>query len=259
MPPKKEARLAREHKLASALPSLDYEDLESRPFNHLALELGQHFTVTGMTGSGKSYFSVALMEYLRRQYPKVPRYILDSTWDDKNLKFVPYPKIHEGNVPPDAVSDGTYTHVWRPDTDDLDIYNQWMHKILYMRKPAIVLLDDIASFTKDGAVDLDGHIVLMKQGRKHGITIINGSQEISHVSSTVFKQMTYFVQFLLLNNAYEWSAARRYLNIAKEEQHSPTAKYGFFLRRMDGNFPAKEYKSIHELFGQHFRLITPGS
>lgn len=194
-----------------------------------------------------------LLEYLRRQYPNVPRYFLDSTWDEKNLSFLPYPRVIEGNVPPDIMSSSTYTQVWRPDTDDLGMYDDWMQKILRARKPAIVVLDDIASFTKGGRIDLDGHIKLLRQGRKHGITVINGTQQISHVTSTVFQMMTFFVQFLLLQDVYEWSRARRYLNIKTEEQHAPTAKYGFFMRRMDGNFPAREYRSIHELFGRQFR------
>jgi hypothetical protein len=206
-----------------------------------------------MTGSGKSYFAVMLLEYLRRQYPTVPRYFLDSTWDDKNLGIIPYPKVIEGNTPPDTMINSAYTQVWRPFIDDLEMYDQWMKKILYARKRCIVVLDDIASFTDGGKVDLDGHIMLMKQGRKHGITVINGTQELSNVTSSVFKQMTFFVQFILLQNTYEWSTARRYLNILKEDQHMPNAKYGFFMRRMDGNFPAREYRSLHELFGQHFR------
>lgn len=206
-----------------------------------------------MTGSGKSYFSIHLLEFLRRQYPKVPRYFLDSTWDDKNLAHIPYPRIIEGDKPPDAMNDCTYTQVWRPIRDDLAVYDEWMKKILYKRKPCIVLLDDIASFTKGGRVDLDGHMMLMKQGRKHGITVINGSQQLSHVTAPVFQQMTFFVQFRLLQDVYEWSTARRYLNILKEDQRAPAAKYGFHMRRMDGNFPAKEYRSIHELFGPHFK------
>lgn len=242
--------------MGKKLPALTVSESEAehRPLNSIAANLGQHWSIVGMTGSGKSYFGVSLLEYLRRQYPRVPRYFLDSTWDDKNLSLIPYPRVIEGDKPPDAIHDSTYTQVWRPIRDDLETYDAWMKKILYARKACIVVLDDIASFTKGGRVDLDGHMMLMKQGRKHGITVINGSQQISHVTSSVFQMMTYFVQFLLLQDVYEWSAARRYLNIVKEEQRMPSAKYGFFMRRMDGNFPMKEYRSLHELFGRHFHV-----
>lgn len=225
------------------------EDTEPRPYNSLAVQLGQHWSVVGKTGSGKTRFALGLLEYYRRQFPKVPRYVLNSTDDD--MPEIHAPREYRGNTPPDVLNDPTYTQVWIPDTDDLGAYNEWMLKILYARKKAIVLLDEIASLTgysKQIEV-LEGHFKLLKQGRKKGVTIINETQELSRVPLVMFRQMTYFVQFRINNDFNELSRARSYLDMTKEEHHQPLAPFGFHLRRTDGNFPSREYRSMHDLFG----------
>jgi hypothetical protein len=232
--------------------SVSEEEAEPRQYNHLAVKLGQHWSVVGKTGSGKTRFSLALLEYYRRQFPHVPRYVLNSTDDD--MPEIKFPREIRGNTPPDIQHDSTYTQVWIPDTDDLDAYNEWLLKILYARKKAIVLLDEIASLTGYGKQVgiLEGHFKILKQGRKHGITIINETQELSRVPLVMFRQMEYFVLFRINNDAYEISTARKYLEVERDDYRPPHASFGFHLKRT-GNFPAREYRSMHDLFGQHFR------
>lgn len=244
-----------ELELANRIPveSVSEEEAEVKPHNHLALKLGQHWTIVGATESGKTRFSLALLEYYRRQFPHVPRYVCNSTDDD--MPEIKFPVEIRGNKPPDVLHSPTYTCVWIPDTDDLDAYNEWLLKILYMRKPAIVLLDEIASLTGYGKQVgvLEGHYKILKQGRKHGITVINETQELSKVPLVMFRQMTWFAQFRLNNDTFETSSARRYLDLSREEYRQPSAPFGFHLKRTRGNFPAREYRSMHDLFGQHFR------
>lgn len=228
---------------------VDYEEANVRPHNNLALQLGQHWTVVGKTGSGKTRFSLGLLEYCRRQWPRVPRYVLNSTDDD--MPEIHAPREYRGNHVPDIITDAAYTQVWVPDTDDLEAYNQWLLKILYRRQRAIVLLDEIASLTgysKQIGV-LEGHVKLLKQGRKMGITVINATQELSRVPLVMFRQMTYFVQFRINNDFNELARARSYLDQSREEHHQPLAPFGFHMRRTDGSYPSREYRSMHELFG----------
>ncbi len=244
-----------ELELAERVPveSVSEEEAEVKPYNALAARLGQHWTVVGATESGKTRFSLALLEFLRRQFPHVPRYVLNSTDDD--MPEIKFPREIRGNYVPDILHDAVYTQVWTPDTDDLEAYNKWLLKILYARKPAIVLLDEIASLTGYGREVgvLEGHYKLLKQGRKHGITVINETQELSRVPLVMFRQMTWFAQFRLNNDTFETSSARRYLDVSKEEYHQPTAPFGFHLKRTRGNFPAREYRSYHDLFGRNLR------
>ncbi len=232
--------------LASRTP-VEYvseEETQAKPYNHLAVRLGQHWTIVGATESGKTRFSLALLEYYRRQFPHVPRYVCNSTDDD--MPEIRFPREVRGNHPPDIMRDSTYTQVWIPDTDDLDAYNEWLLKIL----------DEIASLTGYGKSVgiLEGHYKILKQGRKHGITVINETQETSRVPLVMFRQMTYFVQFRINNDVTELSNARRYLDIPKESYGQPKAPFGFHLKRTRGNFPAQEYRSYHDLFGQHFKV-----
>lgn len=226
---------------------LDDEDTAVRPLNSLPTKLGQHWAIVGKTGSGKTRFTLALLEYLRRMHPKVPRYVLNSTADDM-------PEIHApltvyGDTAPDTMNDGTYTQVWTPDTDNLDQYNTWMMKILQKRQPAIVVIDEIASLTGNSKQIkvLEGHMKLLKQGRKHGMTIINETQELTRVPMVMFRQMEYYVQFRIGKDTHEQAMARSYLDIPKEQQKQPSAPYGFFLKR-DGLNAVKEYRSMNELF-----------
>jgi len=224
------------------------EDAEVRPYNSLALKLGQHWSVVGKTGSGKTRFALGLLEYYRRQFPHVPRFVLNST--DDEMPEIHAPREYRGNHPPDVSFDPTYTTVWIPDTDDLEAYSIWLLKILYARKPAIVLLDEIASLTGYSVQVgiLEGHFKLLKQGRKKGVVVINETQELSRVPLVMFRQMEYFAQFRLNNDVNEMASARRYLEVDKKDYHQPLAPFGFHLKRT-GNFPSREYRSMHELFG----------
>jgi len=238
-----------EKSIAANVPVYHVEesDILPRPLNGLPTKTGSHWAVVGKTGSGKTRFSLGLLEYYRRLVPKVPRYILNSTADD--MPEVHAPMTFYGNTPPDTMNDGTYTQVWTPDTDNLDAYNQWMMKILNAMRPAIVLIDEVASLTDNSKQIrvLEGHMKLLKQGRKHGITVINETQELTRVPTVMFNQMEYYVQFRINNDITQASAARRYLDVTKSEYKQPSAPYGFFLKR-SGLHTVKEYRSMNELF-----------
>jgi len=213
-----------------------------------AFDLGQHWTVAGATGAGKTLFSKELMEHYRRKFPNARRFVLNSTADPQ-LEDLVGGKIHYGNsLPPKH--DPAFCTIWTPDTDDMGAYNSWLLNLLYAREPAVVLLDDIASLVGYGRTlsILDGHMKIMKQGRKHGITIINGTQEMTRVPLMMFRQMSHFVQLRLSNDPIDLSYARKYLDIPKEVQRAPRSDYGFFYKRIGIKFPVEEYDSYTQFF-----------
>lgn len=199
--------------------------------------------MVGMTGSGKTRFSTGLLEYLRRRNPHAKRYVLDSTED--GFEGVIGKLEVRGNKVPDLIRDPTFTQIWIPDTDVPALYAAWFEKILYKREPAIVLIDEIASIEAEAEEAL---IKLLKQGRKHGITVINLTQEIANVTSTIFRQMTHMAAFRINEEVYDLSMTRRYLRVPKEEQRQPTSQYGFFYRRTDGIFAMREFPSMQAFF-----------
>jgi hypothetical protein len=93
----------------------------------------------------------------------------------------------------------------------------------------------------------------MKQGRKHGITVINGTQEMTRVPLMMFRQMTHFVQMRLGNDPTDLAYARRYLGIAKEEQHPPHSEFGLFYKRVGVKYPHEEYDSYTQFFHKRKR------
>lgn len=228
---------------------VDYAALEKRPLNTLGIHLSEHWAVVGKTGSGKTHFAKDLVEYLRRQYPHAKRYILDSTEDGMD-EIVGRLDVR-GNKVPDLLRNSTYTQIWTPDTDSPTAYNEWFEKILYAREPAVVLVDELASLTNGKSGDPpDGFIKLMKQGRKHGVTVINLTQEIARVSPTIFRQMSHFVLFRINAETYDMTMARKYLEVDKERQKQPSSRYGFFYRRTDPPTEAREFASAQVFFNQ---------
>ena len=230
------------------LVSIRYEPRDfARPRNDLNVHLGEHWTVVGKNGSGKTYFAMAgLLEYLRKQYPGVKRYVLDSTADESIEKLVWAPLYIEGNHPPDLLRDPTYTLVWQPHNSKLPRqYTEWFERLNDAREEMIVVIDEAASLVGPALEALEG---LLKQVRKHGGTMIILTQEITRVDLTIFRQMTHFAQFLLNPEVYDLARARNYLAISKEEQHPPHHEYGFFYRKTKGNYPMKEYRDMREFF-----------
>lgn len=215
--------------------------------NKLGIHLGEHFAIVGITGSGKTHMAKDLLEYLRRQYPHAKRYVLDSTED--GMDGIVGRMDYYGNKIPDLVRNSAHTQIWTPDTDVPANYNSWFEKILYAREPAIVFVDEIASLTNGKSGDVpDGFIKLLKQGRKHDITVISLTQEIARVPLTMFRQMKHFILFRINNETYDLARARSYLNVSKEDQRHPVGKYGFFYRRTDGDYSPKEFMHVQHFF-----------
>src|ERR1051326_5010440 len=203
---------AREREIARNVPVIAPQETSVRPRNTLGAHLGEHWTIAGKTGSGKTRFCMALLDWYRVQFPNAKRYVLDSTGD--GMPEVHSPLIYEGDRIPDRMTHTAYTQVWIPDTDNIENYDTWLTKILYAREPAIVLLDEVASLSAYGSGGvIPGHFKLMKLGRKHGITVLNGTQELSRVPMVMFRQMKWFVQFKLNRDVYELARARNYLDI----------------------------------------------
>lgn len=227
----------------------DTSSEEPRPRNELGIYLGEHIGVVGATGTGKTVFTCdGLLRYLTFQYPEVPRYVLDSTGDPDMDRLIPNSLHVDGNHHPDLLRNSARTLIWTPNNSKIPReYNTWFDQLNDSRRPAIVVLDEIASITKEA---LDGLETLFKQLRKHGGTVIAETQEIAKVDTTVFRQLTHFFQFTISPEQYDTTMARKYLMIPKEEYEQPKSQYGFHYRRLRGNYQSVEYQDMQHFFGQ---------
>jgi Cdc6-like AAA superfamily ATPase len=224
---------------------------EPTPANALNIHLGEHWGIVGKTGSGKTHFTLkGLLAYLQKQYPTVPRYVLDSTADPKISSLIPDALIVDGNEPPDLLRDAKQTQVWTPINSKIpDAYNRWFQRLNDARKPCIVVIDEIASITGKAEEGLEG---LFKQLRKHGGTVIAETQEIAKVNTTYFRQLTHFVTFRINPETYDVTQARKYLDIPKEEYHQPRFKHGFHYRNTSEDTPVQEYQDMLGFFERDY-------
>lgn len=227
--------------------TISHEDV-ARPANRLLIRLGEHITVVGMTGSGKTYFAVkGLLEYMRRQYPHAKRYVIDSTADPDLPQMLHAPIIVRGNNAPGRLKNPAYTLLWTPDNSKIPAsYAQFFDRLNDAREPTILLIDEVASITAEAEAALE---TLLKQLRKHSGTCICLTQQIAAVDGTLFRQMSHFFQFLIQNEVYDQARARSYLNLSKEEHHQPRWEHGFFHRRTRGIETAREYRDMRDFFG----------
>ena len=224
--------------------SLDYKEAERVSHNKLGFELGEHWAIVGGTGSGKTTGAIALLEYLRRHNLHAFRYVHDASYDPDAFSQVYAPLPVYGDKAPDLLATSLQTQVWTPNTVDEYENEIWFKRHVDAREPSIILVDEAAAVK-----DVQSFVTLLKWGRKHDTTVIVCTQKIAKVPSEIFDMCTHFMQFRLNRNPYEWQRARELLNIYSDEQKAPFNKHGFFYRRLDGPYLAKEYRDYKEFFG----------
>ena len=222
---------------------------EARPSSHLNINLGEHWGIVAPTGGGKTVFTCrGLLVYMQRMFPHVPRYLLDSTADPDMPRLLPDAIFVEGNHMPDLLKSPEKTLVWTPRNSKLPAeYARWFDNFIDSRTPAIIVLDEIASITRQALESMEA---LFKQLRKHGGTVAAETQRIAKVDTDIFSQLSHFIVFTVID-PYDTQQARNYLNIPKEEYVPPSNKYGFHYRRTrGGQYAAKEYADMHDFFGE---------
>ena len=235
---------------SESFPDDNPEDY-AQPPDTVGWKLSEHGAVVGATGSGKTFFTVAgLLPHFAYQYPEAKRYILDSTDDPAILRNLPPDTTHVfGNEAPDLLRSTGMTQLWTPRNSKIPHdYAKWFRSLNDAREKQIVVIDEIASITREAEEELE---VLLKQLRKHGGTVICLTQQIAKVTTTLFSQVTHYFQFAMGDERYDSAQSRRYLRMSKEEQRDPLYQYGFFYRRTRGNNPFEEYSGMDAFLRRH--------
>ena len=245
--PRKKQQLKYDNSYDNSNDYLIEEEDNARFADFLQIGLGEHIGIVARTGAGKTHFvAKGLLPYFEQYHKKTPRYFIDSTADPKIPNMIKNAIWYEGNNPPDLLQDTSKTLVWTPDNSEIPLqYANFMKRLNDSRKPAIVVVDEAASMTKQAESALE---TLCRQMRKHGGTVIIETQQIAKMSTTYFSQLTHFLLFTINPEIYDMSQARRYLQVPKEEQRQPLYEHGFFYRRLDNKSSVVEYNDVSDFF-----------
>lgn len=165
---------------------------------------------------------------LSKVSPADPIYILDSKGDPKD--FGGFRGIIEDDKPPRPLKGGGI-QVWRPSFDNLMAYDEWFEAIREERRPAVVVVDELATISDKSGQAVQGFQKLQKMGRGLEITTVTFTQELAGIDRRIIGQVTHFVRFGLLQD-YD----RRRANVLMgrdPKAPEPPHKYGFWYLRMD--------------------------
>lgn len=180
-----------------------------------------------MTGTGKSTFAVHLAQELRRLYPTVGLYVLDSKGDPL---FARWPGFDSGEAPPPPLREPGGVQIWSPPWDDLAGYDAWLGGILKARRPAIVFVDELSSLGANrGAAFVTNFARVLKQGRALGISAIVLSQEAAYIPRQVANQATHAVVFRLQDEVDQRRAAKL---LGLPAPRDPAREFAFHYRRL---------------------------
>lgn len=188
-----------------------------------------------------------LIKELHGLWPDVPVTILDSKvqgdFDDwysmKNMEVI------QSEDPPELNTKGY--QIWQPSYDDFDIYDHWFGQILRVPGRRITLIDEIANISNKQGDAPRNFVLLLKQGRKPQKCVINGTQEMAYTPKQIRTQTTHVTRFRMADTGYDNQKANRIMG-RPNNAPEPSAKYGFFYRRITEFSEAVEYDSAQDFF-----------
>lgn len=199
-----------------------------------------------MTGTGKTSFTRDLIRFLRREYPALRTYVLDSKaiGDFDDLRGV-----IRSEEPPDALRTAGAIQVWQPPDDNRDHYNAWFERILHARKPALVVVDELSSIVGErGDRTPIGFAKLQKQGRGLDISVISLTQEAHYIPRTILGQATHLIRFRLEDERDAAKVDRKLGRDRADWGTNPDRQYGMFYRRILPPTPVAYFRDWRDFF-----------
>lgn len=224
------------------------------------IKLGEHITVLGATGTGKTVLNKELIRrFILATEGFMPVYILDTKCpvsapgmsDFKEFFQKDVGIRHTGNKIPKPIKPKgkNFVQVWTPEEDILEHYDEYFKSIYQAGSPAVVVVDELSSVSTNRGDITRYHNILMKQGRGLSISSINLSQSPSFIGQSIVRQAMHVFRFRL-NDSYDSKKLNGVMGKAVEEE--PADPYGFWYRNVQipvRKAPAAYYKNMQEFFG----------
>ena len=162
-------------------------------FKDLAPNLGERVSVMGLSGSGKTHFTMTIARYCKNVVVFDPKRELPT--EGYNLITRPEELIWQMRF-------GRFPIMFRPGAsnyDDPALYDRLFRQI-FERGNITLIVDDVTAFC-DANRFPRGLSLCCHQGRSKGVTVITISQGPTNIPACTYRQGTTFVIFYLNDDA----------------------------------------------------------
>ena len=198
-----------------------------------------------------------LLPVLWKHY-KVPTFALNTKPDDTITRMLgPQARYYlRGNSVP-KVESRTGLTIWEPDDDIPSHYDQFFRDLLKTRRPAIVVIDELANIGGKNGTDFPLNLYrLLKQARSMKITVITGTQDLAYIPRQVLGQATHLVGFRVepphdKKVLADLMRVEPLINPATGrilERYFVPDEHGTYYRRLDRIDSGRYHKSVDTLF-----------
>lgn len=155
---------------------------------------GDRVFLVGASGTGKTTFGLALLSKLWTHY-QVPTWIINSK-PDKDLIALGQAKgawYYQDDPPKPIRKFGV--QVWKPRTNDPELYNRFLEQLIDIDVPGILYIDEVLRLKGNKRDYPPNFDTMITQVRSKEITMIYGSQRMAGVPTICLNQATHVIMF----------------------------------------------------------------
>ena len=211
------------------------------------ISIGDRWSIIGATGTGKTKFSIRLLEEIYKgTRAVVPIYVLESKRPKlgEASDFEPWVTASmawttDGDRPPVPFQPGVKPmwgkrkpaiNIWRYYDDDHDLHEQWLANIFDAGVPAVIYVDELFSITTDRGKAPRSYEKILRQGRGQDIGLISATQSPSYIPAQLVRQASHVVRFRLNSDT---DSEKLESMLGQRHMAEPAHAHGFYFRSVD--------------------------
>lgn len=213
------------------------------------ISLRDRILAVGTTGSGKTTAVKELVDRIRKRYPWIRLYILDTKKEPIDDNLASYGLTLHTLEAPDTIKEAGGVQVWQPPINDVQQMDIWFDRILKARKPCIVWVNEVRYIIDDRTHKYPMHYqIMLSMGRGFSMCVISESQRIAYIPADVLGMATHILRFRLQND-FDRRRIDDELGVPRKDRKEPIDDHGFYYKRMGGMGNVFYYKDWQEMLG----------